>query len=136
MKTLPNQPAFELIRQLLAEGRDVSIRVEGQSMLPFFRSGERIRIRSLHSGDLQPGQVVLGQTASGHFVIHRILQVTEQSVLLQGDGNLRNREMIPCERICGIVPCSRVHRLLARIWRGLGPLRRYPLWLLRHLARP
>ena len=46
MKTLPNRPAFRMIRQLLAEGREVSVRVEGESMLPFFRSGQYVSLQA------------------------------------------------------------------------------------------
>lgn len=133
MKTLPNQTAFEMVRQLLTEGREVSVRVEGQSMLPFFRSGTRIRIRPLRPDDLQTGRVVLAQTDSGPFVVHRIVGITSRRILLQGDGNLRGTESIPRGRICGAVSCSPLHLFLARLWRRLGPLRRYPLWLLRRL---
>ena len=113
MKTLPNRPAFRMIRQLLAEGREVSVRVEGESMLPFFRSGERIRLRPLRNGDLRCGHVVLAETDSGQFVIHRIAQVGNTRVLLRGA----------------------LHLLLARIWMLLGPLRCYPLRLLRRILR-
>lgn len=135
MKSLPNQAAFELVCRLLAEGREVILRVEGESMLPFFRSGCRIRIRPIREDDLKPGRVVLGQTVSGHFVVHRILRTGSANVLLQGDGNLRATENIPRERIYGCVACSRLHLLLAHLWRGLGPLRRYPLRLIKRFVR-
>lgn len=135
MKTLPNRPAFRMIRQLLAEGREVSVRVEGESMLPFFRSGERIRLRPLRNGDLRRGHVVLAETDSGQFVIHRIAQVGNTRVLLRGDGNPFGRESVPRERICGTVECTPLHLLLARIWMLLGPLRCYPLRLLRRILR-
>ncbi len=136
MKSLPNQAAFELVCQLLAEGREVILRVEGESMLPFFRSGCRIRILPIRNDELKPGHIVLGRTVSGHFVIHRILHIDAENILLQGDGNLRVTENIPRERIYGYVACNRLHRLLARLWRGLGSLRRYPLWLIKRFDRP
>lgn len=134
MKTLPNRPAFRMIRQLLAEGREVSIRVEGASMLPFFRSGERIRLRPLRNGDLRRGYVVLAETDSGQFVIHRIVQVRKTRIILRGDGNPIGQESVLRKRIYGTVECSPLHLLLARIWMRLGTLRKYPLLLLRRFS--
>lgn len=134
-KTAPNPPFFGLVRDLLREGREITVQVDGESMLPFFRSGSRIRIHPLHTGDLRPGHVVLGETDSGRFVIHRIIGIGAGYVRLQGDGNLLATETIPCERICGAVTCRPVHLLLARLWRALGPLRRYPLRILKRCSR-
>ena len=72
-KTVANRIAFAQTRDLLLEGQNVRICVQGQSMLPFFRSGSRITLRPLREGDLRRGHVVLGETDNGHFVVHRIL---------------------------------------------------------------
>ena len=70
-KTVANRIAFAQTRDLLLEGQNVRICVQGQSMLPFFRSGSRITLRPLREGDLRRGHVVLGETDNGHFVVHR-----------------------------------------------------------------
>lgn len=131
MQITPHQPGFELLRDLLAEGREVTVRIEGQSMLPFFRSGARIRLHPIRPDDLQRGHVVLGQTDAGRFVIHRILHVGTERITLQGDGNPVGTESIPRGRIYGAVACSPLHLLSGRLWMRLGSLRRYPLWLLK-----
>ena len=87
------------------------------------------------SVDLRCGHVVLAETDSGQFVIHRIAQVGSTRILLRGDGNPFGRESVPRERICGTVECTPLHLLLARIWMWLGPLRCYPLRLLRRILR-
>lgn len=74
-----NPLLFSLVCELLREGREVTVRVEGESMLPLFRSGSRIRIHSLRPEELRRGSVVLGETDSGHFVIHRIVQLMARS---------------------------------------------------------
>lgn len=135
MKVTDNKTAFGLARDLLAEGQSVTMRVLGQSMLPFFRSGTTVHLRPVAADDLVPGHVVLGQTDAGTYVIHRILRVDNGSVTLLGDGNYRGTETIPAGRIYGIVDCGRVHLALARVWLWLRPVRRYPLWVLRRLFR-
>ena len=135
MQITSHQAGFELLRDLLREGREVTVRIEGRSMLPFFRSGARIRLHPIRPDDLQRGHVVLAETDSGQFVIHRIAQVGSTRILLRGDGNPFGRESVPRERICGTVECTPLHLLLARIWMLLGPLRCYPLRLLRRILR-
>ena len=86
-RTVPNRMLFAETRDQLLAGREVVVRVLGQSMLPFFRSGSRITLRPLREGDLRRGHVVLGETDNGHFVVHRILTVGDERVTLLGDGN-------------------------------------------------
>ena len=52
-KTVANRIAFAQTRDLLLEGQNVRICVQGQSMLPFFRSGSVITLRPLRHEDLQ-----------------------------------------------------------------------------------
>ena len=109
-RTVPNRMLFAETRDQLLAGREVVVRVLGQSMLPFFRSGSRITLRPLREGDLRRGHVVLGETDNG-------------------------TETIPRERIYGIVDCGRLHLWLAERWMRLRPLRRYPLAILRRICR-
>lgn len=131
MQITSHQAGFELLRELLAEGREVTVRIEGRSMLPFFRSGARIRLHPIRPDDLQRGHVVLGQTDAGSFVIHRVRRIGAERIILQGDGNPVGTESIPRGRIYGAVACSPLHLLLGRLWMRLGSFRKYPLWLLK-----
>ena len=114
-RTVPNRMLFAETRDQLLAGREVVVRVLGQSMLR--------------------GHVVLGETDNGHFVVHRILTVGDERVTLLGDGNTVGTETIPRERIYGIVDCGRLHLWLAERWMRLRPLRRYPLAILRRICR-
>lgn len=133
MKPIDNKDAFSIASQLLSEGESVSIRVKGQSMLPFFRSGSVVTLRPIRPVDLSLGHVVLGLTETGNYVIHRIISVCPPNVTLLGDGNIKGTEVIPIDQIFGTVDCGRLHYLLARLWIGMRPLRRYPLWFLRRI---
>ncbi len=124
MQLTANRIAFAQARDLLQEGLSVRIRVCGQSMLPFFRSGSEIVLRPVREEDFRPGRVVLGETPTGHFVVHRIYRVEGTS----------GTETMPRERIYGTVDCGRMHLLLARLWQLFRPFRRYPLALLRRIS--
>ena len=134
IRTIGNKIAFTQARDLLSEGIPVRIRVQGQSMLPFFRSGSPITLRPLREGDLRRGSVVLAETAGGTFVVHRIMRVARQQVTLLGDGNINGTETVTRDKIYGTVDCGAVHRILALAWLRMRPLRRYPLWLLRRIC--
>ena len=117
-KTVANRIAFDQTRDLLLEGQNVRICVQGQSMLPFFRSGSVITLRPLRHEDLRRGAVVMAETVQGNFVVHRIIQATPEEA-----------------KVYGVVDCSAIHRVLARVWLWLRPVRRYPLWVLRRICR-
>lgn len=135
IRTLDNRTAFAQARELLAEGQRVRIRVAGQSMLPFFRSGRPITLRPLRDGDLRRGSVVLAETERGTYVVHRILRITGERVTLLGDGNVVGTETMPRDKVFGAVDCSPVHRALALLWLRLRPVRKYPLWFLKKICR-
>lgn len=133
MKSLSNNLGFSLARDLLLEGQSVSMRVQGQSMLPFFRSGQRVVLRPLREGDIRCGRVVMGEAVTGHFQIHRIIRVEEDHVILFGDGNIIGTEKVMRDHIYGIIECGFVHLFFARLWFWIRPLRKYPLWFLRRI---
>ena len=132
---MDNRTAFGAVRDLLLAGETVRISVCGQSMLPFFRSSEVIRLRPLREGDLIRGSVVLAQTEQGNYVVHRIYRIDGDRITLLGDGNLRGTEQVDRSMVYGTVDCGRIHRLLALAWMALRPLRRYPLAVLRRVCR-
>ena len=48
-----NIVGFSVVRDLLLEGKEVKIKVQGQSMLPFFRSGSIVNLRPVQDKDLK-----------------------------------------------------------------------------------
>lgn len=133
-RTLSNISAFSQARDLLREGESVSIRVRGQSMLPFFQSGSKILLRPIREEDFRIGHVVLAETPQGSFVVHRIYRLEGELVTLLGDGNLIGTETMPRRKVYGIVDCGWLHLRLAALWRIMRPLRRYPLAILKRIC--
>ena len=131
MKTLRNDELFALARETLLEGKKVRIRVQGNSMLPFFRSDTAIVLRPIRTDDIRWGSVVLAETPQGLFVVHRILHLEENFVPLIGVGNLICREIVTRAEMYGAVECGVFHRAKARLWGWLLPVRRYLLPLFR-----
>ena len=111
MILLPNQLFFAEVEAMLAEGREVQIRMKGHSMRPLLRS-ERDRVVLAPCTDparLQPGDVVLFRCCGRH-ILHRIVR--------------RGRRKLPHH---GTVHDARRHRRCHTGYPRLGPHRRLRL---------
>ena len=124
--------------KLVNEGFAVTMQVKGRSMLPFILGGCESAVLT-RPGQVRPGDVVLARIDGRRYVLHRVLEISDERVVLMGDGNLRGQEVCHPEDILArtdeIVAADGTHRRLdsakarrrARLWRRLLPIRR---WLL------
>ena len=136
MQTVANNILFGAAHDELNEGRSVLIRVQGQSMLPFFRSGAKVRIEPLREEDLRRSNVLFAQTDEGHYLIHRLIGFEgDDRVTLMGDGNYVGTESVARTRLLGCVRISALHRWLALGWVALRPVRKIPLIVLHKVCR-
>ena len=131
-RTEDNVIMFSVVRDFLLQGKCVNVSVQGNSMLPFFRSGSKVLIRPISDGDLKKYNVVLADTGK-NFVIHRIINVKDNMVTLLGDGNIVGTETMHGDKVYGIIDCSLFHYFFARIWLLMRPIRKYPLAVFRRL---
>ena len=131
-RAIANRELFSIVRDTLLEGKTVRVAVNGQSMLPFFRSGSTITLRPVQDEDIRKYNVVMAD--AGHaYVVHRIVEVGKENITLLGDGNLRGTECVTRNKIYGVVDCSRTHLFFAKLWVWLRPLRRFPLAFFRRV---
>ena len=131
-RTIANRELFAIVRDTLLEGSTVRVAVNGQSMLPFFRSGSTITLRPIKEGDIRKYNVVMAD-AGNAFVVHRIIEVGEEFVTLLGDGNYLGTEQVTRDKIYGVVDCSALHIFFAKIWLWMRPVRRFPLAIFRRV---
>ena len=132
-KSVANVATFSVVRDILLEGQAVKVTVKGQSMLPFFVSGATVTIRPITDGDFKRYNVVFAD-AGNHFVIHRIIGLEGDKVTLLGDGNIVGTESMTRDKVYGVVDCSALNLLLARLWVALRPVRRFPLAIFRRIT--
>ena len=130
----------EVVR-LLEEGHTVTLPLKGYSMRPFLEDG-RDKALLRKAEQIAVGDAVLAEITPGHFVLHRVVSISGQSVVLRGDGNLgieqccladiraiavgfyrKGRERL--DRTDG-----RKWRIYSWWWTRLLPLRRYLLFAL------
>lgn len=132
------------ISRLLAEGKTVTMRTKGNSMLPFITGGKD-RVTLVPPEELKIGDIVLAETGPGHYVLHRLIRTENDTVILMGDGNLRGTEQCPKTAVSGKVvriirengkqvDCTtRTELRKWRAWMALRPLRRILLAVYRRL---
>jgi Peptidase S24-like. len=130
---------FAQIHAMVSEGRSVSIRIKGNSMMPFIRSGKDFVVLSPLEREPQVGDILLA-VCKGKHILHRVISVREKTVILMGDGNLRETEVCFKSDIVAIVTKilrnGKRERVpgKGRLWRTAGPLRRIVLGIYRRLC--
>ena len=136
-------------KRLLEKGKKVTLKVKGNSMLPFIH-GNRDSVGLVSSTTYQAGDIVLAEVKEDHFVLHRILSIErnepDSSVILMGDGNIKGTEKCQRKDLIGKVECiyrrnkqidpnSEKERKKARHWQRLLPIRRWILAIYKRIYR-
>ena len=136
---IPNDQFLQEVEKVIASGETVMLTATGNSMLPFITGGrDTVFLKS--AGKLELGQIVLARLSEGNYVLHRIIKISEEEIILRGDGNLCATEECTTSDIVGIVwritrngktinPDSRSERCRSRLWMWLLPVRRYLLFI-------
>lgn len=133
---LPNDVMIEGLAALLDEGREVRFTPKGVSMRPFIEGG-RDSVVLRKKAAVEVGDIVLARLGEGHFVLHRIIEKSDERLTLMGDGNLRGTESALVADVIGMVteivkPKGRVRKpRKGRLWYRLLPVRKYLLWVYR-----
>lgn len=100
-RIITNELYFEEVQRLLNEGKEVCIRVKGNSMLPFIKNGDRVLLEAYRGTALLLGANILAKH-EGKFVFHRYVGKKNGSVVLAGDGNIALHEYIPSSAIIAV----------------------------------
>ncbi|MEM8962553.1 MAG: S24/S26 family peptidase [Acidobacteriota bacterium] len=114
------------LRVLLDAGQTIELRVDGTSMRPWLRAGERVTVarRPIRFGDL------IAYPRDGGIVVHRVIGRHGDAWRVQGDGT-RRREPTVDDPLGRVIAVDGRHRF------GLGPERRLIALLSRSgLLRP
>ena len=136
-----NEIIEEAVR-LAREGVNVTLPVNGNSMLPFIIGGKESVILHSQGGIVDVGDVVLAWVDGSRYVIHRIIRIDGDRITLMGDGNLTTEHCALSDikaRVTHVVSAdnkkldlySRWRVLGAKWWYWLRPIRRYLLAIYR-----
>lgn len=143
LASMDNEIFFQGVKGLLDEGHDVTIKVVGRSMEPFFRSHkDEIRLSPIPSGFWDEaetdggvwtwkkkrgavGSFVLARIQpDGKYVAHRIVAIHDGMIIMRGDGNVFGTEKAYFDDVLAFVTAYRrgrgrqFHELAgSRLWR-------------------
>ncbi|WP_159730162.1 S24 family peptidase [Sphingobacterium sp. 18053] len=100
-RVISNEDYFAEVQRILREGKEVRIRVKGNSMRPFIRDGDTVLLRAYQGQSLALGSNILAKD-KGKFVFHRFIGKKNDLYILAGDGNLVLREYVGATDIIAI----------------------------------
>lgn len=134
MKTIDTKEYLTVLRELVEDGKEVSLIVSGSSMSPFLIHGrDSVRFKAPDS-PLKPGDIVFYERDNGQFVMHRIHKITHNGYYLVGDAQTEIEGPLRREQIFARI--TQVYRkgqwigpgdgwwyFFANIWRILRPVR-------------
>lgn len=136
---VPNHVLLPEVERQLACGTSVTLRVKGNSMLPFI-TGDRDSVVLKQTNQPEKGDIVLARLADGCYVLHRIIALQGKEVVLRGDANLAGTERCCMSNLSGKVikiirngkyvdAESPAEKCKATLWETALPIRRYLLAL-------
>ena len=122
---LDNKIFFAEVEELLAEGRQVTILVRGNSMRPLLRDGrDKVILRKANDEDIKIGAVLLFRYRGSH-VMHRVTRIEGDVITFEGDGNYKLQEVASRKDIIAVMetvvrPSGRRIECSSRRWRVLS----------------
>lgn len=141
---MTDREIIESAIQLVGDGVCVTFPVKGQSMLPFIIGGRESVILASPE-HVKVGDVVLAWVEDCRYVVHRIVNISDNDVTLMGDGNIAGVEHCQLKDVKALASHvvdarGRHHNLYTKwrmravaLWRWLLPIRRYLLAIYRRI---
>ena len=137
-KVIANEIILEDAAALMEEGREVTLRPLGSSMLPFIRGGkDSVRLKKMPS--VAVGDMLLVRLRGPRYVLHRLIRKEGDNLTLMGDGNIAGTESCKEKDVIGtVVAIERGRRVITpgngRWWRRIPLIvRRYLLAIYRRI---
>ena len=103
MRRVDTQEYLSVLKELVQEGKEVSLLVAGSSMSPFLIHERDYVYFRQPDRELRKGDIVFFQRKSGQYVMHRIWKVRPEGYYIVGDAQTDIEGPIPGEQIFAIV---------------------------------
>lgn len=141
---LSNAALLPEVIALVNEGHTVTLPLRGNSMRPFLEDG-RDKALLKYPQKIKIGDVALAEIDHKLYVLHRVIAIKGSNVTLRGDGNINNEycKLNDIKAIAiGFYRKGKSHldsindkkwKVYSWWWTHLYPLRRYLLYIYRHL---
>lgn len=104
MKTVDIYEYMAVLKDILAMGRDVNLRVSGWSMTPFLADKRDTIIVSPKTEPLKRGDMVFYQRENGQYIMHRIHHIDQEGMLyIVGDAQTEIEGPVDARQVFGVV---------------------------------
>ena len=81
MKTVDTNAYVAVLRELIAEGREVSLLISGSSMEPFLKDQRDYICFKAPDRELAAGDMVFYQRGNGQYIMHRIIRWNRKAII-------------------------------------------------------
>lgn len=103
---LDSKKIFPLIQEFLESQKAVQLTITGNSMFPLLRHGiDSVQIGSPEVSRFQRGDIILYKRHKGQYILHRLIEKTDQGYFMAGDMETGLEGPIALEQIIGVVSC-------------------------------
>ena len=102
IKVFSNRVYFSHVESLLQNGENVKIPIRGKSMLPFLKETDKIVLFPAYAEGFSLGDILLAREESGRVILHRLVKINKETLILAGDGNLVQHEIINSNQVIGV----------------------------------
>lgn len=104
---------IDVMKDLVNDGKSVSIIVSGNSMSPFLIHGRDRVFFEKPNRELKKGDIVFYQRWNGQYVMHRIYKITEAGYFMVGDAQAEIEGPLKREQIFALITkCQRKGKFL------------------------
>lgn len=136
IKKINNNLFFSEVIEFLSQGKEVRIRVRGQSMLPFLdENRDEVIICGVDKEAIKIGTIVLAHIQFRQYIMHRVVAVEGENLVLMGDGNIGKTEKCVISEVIAIAKrrsrkdkeidlISLKYRVYAKLWFTLRFIRK------------
>ena len=135
MRYVDTKEYVSVLRELVEDGREVSLLVSGSSMSPFLAHQRDYIYFKKPDRELRKGEMVFYQRRSGQFVMHRIWKVKNEKDYMVGDAQQEIEGPLERDQIFAII--TKVQRkgkwiepgdfwweFFEKVWINIVPVRR------------
>lgn len=99
MKVVALEAMLPLIEEAFSRGQTVTIPVTGTSMQPLLNPKDAVTLSKMDLSRIERGDIVLYRRENGQFVLHRVVQVHDDTVDFCGDNQVSIEYGVPKSRL-------------------------------------
>lgn len=134
MRKIDTGEYISVLRELVENGLEVSVKISGDSMYPFLHDGRDTAFFKAPDRELRVGDIVFFRRGNGQYILHRICRIDERGYYLVGDSQRQVEGPISAEQIFALVthierngktvkPGDFLWDFYAKVWLRIIPLR-------------